>query len=345
MRIHIFSQTGFGVGIGSFLSSEGHSVGITIKRSLDVPQITRLVADNVPDVAIFDSNEHLVPAEWVRTRGIRVLGVSPWSNLLNTNSEYKTNVIKAIGYEQAKDDDKGTACIVSCLFNGQNFISKSLVLNYTKMMAGDVGTSVASSGYIAYFKVEESKLVKDTLEPLGKFLRKANHRGCFSVEVIVQDGGKVVIKDISADICNPFIQAVYENTRRSKSDILLDIFNESSEVIPYIEPYVCGVMISAYPYPYAIKDHITQICGVNPFNLKHMWLMDAKKDGDVWTSGILSGCIGYVTARGKDHFEAQRRAYHTIKNLSAKGLQYRVDIGKDAGEKLFELRKLKLLGG
>ncbi len=150
MRIHIFSQTGFGVGIGSFLSSEGHSVGITIKRSLDVPQITRLVADNVPDVAIFDSNEHLVPAEWVRTRGIRVLGVSPWSNLLNTNSEYKTNVIKAIGYEQAKDDDKGTACIVSCLFNGQNFISKSLTLLHEQKRDCREGWSLLLSWSICF---------------------------------------------------------------------------------------------------------------------------------------------------------------------------------------------------
>ena len=345
MRIMLISQTGFGIGMASFLSSEGHSVGITIKNNLDVPQITRLVADNIPDVAIFDSNEHIVPAEWVRTRGIRVLGVSPWSNLLNTNVGYKDDIIKAIGYEQAKENEEGVSCIVSCLFNGQNFISKSLILNYTKMMAGDVGASVPSSGYISYFKVEDSKLVKDILEPLGKFLRKANHRGCFSVEVVIQDGGRVVVKNISADLTNPFIQVVCENTRRSKSDILLDIFNEASEPIAYIEPYVCGVMVSVYPYPFTTSTTSTEVCGVNPFNLKHLWLMDLQKDGVGWVSGLLGGCVGYVTARGKDHFEAQRRAYHTIKNIKAEGLQYRNDIGKDVGEKLFQLRKLKLIGG
>ena len=344
MRILVVSQTGFGVGMASFLSSEGHSVGVTIKGNLDVPHITRLIASNVPDVAIFDSNNHVVSAEWIRTRGIRVLGASSWSNLLDTSQDYKNNIIKAIGYEQVKDGDTGTSCIVSCLFNGQSFISKSIVLNYTKMMAGDVGVAVPSAGYIAYFKVEDSKLVKDILEPLGKFLRKANHRGCFSVEVLLENGGRVVVKNISADLTNPFIQAVCENTRRSKSDVLLDVFNETSEPIAYIEPYVCGVMVSVYPYP-SVMNASTEICGVNPLNLKHMWMMDLQKDGDSWISGLLSGCVGYVTARGKDHFEAQRRAYHTIKNIKAEGLQYRNDIGKDVGEKLFELRKLKLIGG
>lgn len=343
MRILVVSQTGFGIGMVAPLSSEGHLVNVTIRNNLDVPQITHLIQSNIPDIAIFDSSKHVVSAEWVRTRGIRVLGTSSWSTLLQSNPEYKTNIIKAIGYEQPTPSDTGTPVIVSCLFNGHNFISRSIVFNYTRMMAGDVGTDVSSSGFIAYFKVEQSKLVNDILEPLGKFLRKANHRGSFSVKCLVKDDGKVLVSDISADVSSPFIQAVSENTRRTKSDLLLDVFNEVSEPIAYIEPYVCGVMISTYPYPYATPEVPVDIGGLNQFNMKHLWLMDARKEEDSWASGFLTGCVGYVTARGKDHFEAQRRVYHTIDNLKIAGLQYRNDIGKDVGEKLFQLRKLKLI--
>lgn len=342
MRILVVTQTGYGIGLGSHLSSDGHHINTVVKPAVEVTHISRLLQECTPDIAVFDSNNHVVPAEWVRTRGVRVLGASSWSNLIDTNTDYKKRLISAIGYVY-EPDAVGTGAEVSCWFNGQSFISRSIVFNYTRMMPGDVGAYVDSAGYIAYFKVEDSKLVEGVLGPLSKFLRKANHRGCFTVSVVVKGDGSWVVRDISADVCKAFTQSVFENTRKSKSDVVLSVFNESSEPIPYIEPYVCGVMVSVYPYPHSVPSIPVNIVGINHGNLKHLWLMDLRKSDDSWICGDISGCVGYVTARGKDHFEARRRVYRTIENIKVDGLQYRNDIGSDVGERLFELRKHKLI--
>jgi len=337
----VVSATGYGLGIASHLSSEGHQVK-TCLQIVSTPQISSAIAGDLPDIAVFDNSDQYVPAEWVRMRGVRVLGASTWSNLLESNDDYRKKTIQAIGYKPATNE-AGTGATAVGWFNGQRFISKSLVFNYEYLMPNDVGARVVSSGYIACFNVEKSKLVNSVLEPLEKYLRKAGHHGCFSINLLVTDAGDVLVKDVCASINRPYTQAIYENTRRNKSDVLLDIINESSQAIPYVDPYVCGVLLSVYPYPHAAPENPIEILGINQFNLKHMWLMDMQKEADKWYSGSLNGCIGYVTARGTTVQESCRRAYRTISNVKIDGLQYRNDIGKDVNEKLFRLKKLNLL--
>jgi len=337
MRLLVVSRTGYGLGVASHLSGEGHSVDVLVGASLPtkLPTIP-------PDIAIFDSHADSVLAKSIRTKGVRVLGVSDWSSILASNQEYRINLIDAIGYKLWKDEP-GIDVIVSCWFNGQRFISKSIVFNYDRMMAGDVGTKVDSAGYVACFDVDKSSLVRDVLTPIEKFLRKANHRGCFSISVRITDGPDILVKDISAEFTKPYTQAIYENTRTPKSDVLLSIFNESSQPLKHVEPYVCGVGLSVYPYPQSVPNALVTISGICAANTKHIWSMDIIKEDDVWVSGHLNGCIGYVTARGSSVQEAQRRAYRTISNLKADGLQYRIDIGKNVGEGLFKLRSKHLI--
>ncbi len=342
MRIFCMSQTGYGLGIAAFLSSEGHVVSTHITTADDTPRVRGLLRDRIPDIAILDSPEHTETAEWIRSRGVKVLGDSKWSYLLSTNKEYRQNIIKAIGYKLGTGGEKGIPAVVSCWFNGHRFISKTLVFNYVRFMAGDVGVDVPSAGYIAYFNTERSRLVQEVLRPLEKFLRKANHRGCFSVEVLV-DSGQWVVRDISASVCQPFSQAIFENTRSSKSDVLLSIFDESSKEVPHVSPYVCGCMLSVYPYPFAQPATTVGISGLNQFNLRHIWLMDCVSSNDKWTTGEHTGCLGYVIARGSTVQEARRRVYRTISNLEIDGIQYRNDIGKDTGASMYQLKKQKLI--
>lgn len=343
MRVLIVSATGFSLGMAPSLSGEGHSITTQLSRVVEIPKITKLFANTPPDIAVFDSQTHSVPAEWVRQRGIRVLGVSSWSSLLDTNPEYCRDLIKAIGYQIPNTEENTISCWVTCWFNGNKFIAKSLVFNYDKFMPGNIGADVTSAGYIAYFNVDKSKLVNSVLDKAEKFLRKANHRGCFSINALVDQKGEIYVKGISASMNLPFTQALYENSKRSKTDILLDVFNESADLIPFTDPYVCGILISTYPYPYAKPEVPVGIEGINLANLKHLWLMDTTRENDVWNCGQISGCFGYVTARGVSVQECTRRVYRTISNLTIEGMQYRNDIGKDVNEKMYQLKQFGLV--
>ena len=339
MRIFVVSSTGYGMGIKTSIVKEGHSFECMVGP--EQRDLNYLLEQSPPDITLFDSNTFHKIAEQVRTRGTKVLGASSWAAMLESNQTYKDSVIDAIGYKKASPDTTGTRCTIVSWFNGHRFISKYLVFNYRHMMAGDVGTEIDSAGYVGYFKVQQSKLIKDITQPVERFLRKANHRGCFSVDVVCNHTG-VFVADINADMHKPYVQALFENTKRHKSDILLDLLNESSGLISTTDPFVCGVLLSRYPYPYTTPE-ASPVLGVSMGNLRHIWTVDLNEIHDTWVNGNISGCIGYVLARSGSVEEARRRVYRTISNLQVEGLQYRNDIGKDVNMRLYQLRKLNLL--
>lgn len=341
MRFLAISNTGNGLGIVQHLTQEGHSVEICINPT-DIRTIETLFSTNQPDCVFCDDSQHIVPAEWIRVRGVRVLGPTKWSNLLEDNQGYNKQLLSAVGLPAVPVGTRTAWEAIICgWFNGNKFISKFLVFNYDKMMAGDVGATVQSAGYVAYFGT--SKLVDTVLEPVEKFLRKANHRGCFSIIVQVDEKGKVYGKSVSANSNLPYTNALYENTHKSKGDLVLAMFDPTAVPVNATEPYVCGVMLSVYPYPHAKPENPLEVFGLNSANQKHMWQCDISKVNDKAMCGVISGNAGYVTAHGKTCQEAQRRVLRTISNLKIEGLQFRNDIGKDVTEKMYQLRKLKLV--
>ena len=342
MRCTIFSNTGNALGIVDHLTKEGHSVKVCIHPT-DLRSVEEVFSKENPDFALFDSSEHVVPAEWVRVRGVRVLGPTKWSNLLEDNQEYNKQLQKAVGLKALPALTGATTVDLAICgwFNGNKFISKFLVFNYDRMMAGNVGAPVESAGYVACFG--DYPIIERVLSPVEKFLRKANHRGCFTVTLQIDEKGNLFGKSISANANIPYTNALYENTRKSKGDLVLAMFDPGVAPVDALDPYVIGVMLSVYPYPHARPITPLEVFGLNTANQKHMWQMDISKVDDKVVCGELSGNAGYVTARGKTVQEAQRRVYRTISNLKIEGLQFRNDIGKDVTEKIYTLRKLKLV--
>lgn len=331
MRVVSVSATGFGYGILPFLSNEGHSVSFT--TDIEHP-------DFGVDIAIFDSHVFSRSADDHRKKGVKVLGTSAWTSQLSTNPEYKDRLIDAIGYKRGTGDTHGLAV---GWFNGNKYISRFIVLNYTHMMSGDVGVGVESSGFMAHFPAPDAPIFKHTLDPLERFLRKASFKGCFCVSFSTNQKGEVFVNDIYEGTTAPYTQAIFENSRKSKSDVLLDVFNESSSPVVPIDPYVCGVMLSVYPYPFTSPVADVAITGLNTLNLKHFWLIDMADTKPNWTCRGLSGCLGYVIARGVSPSEARRRAYRTTSNIQAPGLQYRNDIGQKTEDTFGKLRSLRLI--
>jgi Phosphoribosylamine-glycine ligase len=339
MRLLLVSNTGFSLGFASMAEFDGHAV-----TRCSVTSSTQALTDNLPDVLIYDDVACAPQADEARNMGVKVMGASQWSNILESNPEYKDNVIKAIGYTKAPADLKGIEVEVVAWFNGNNFIAKFIAFNQPHILTGNLGIKVLSAGYEAVFGVEKSKLVMDTLDPLEKFLRKAGHRGVFSVSVVVDDKGIPYTRDITANLNRPWTQALYANiNKRSSASVLMAMFDATSKPIAYIDKYVCGIMVSTAPYPFSCPVDPIEIRGVNPQNLKHLWQMDMFKKGDDYYSGRISGVIGFSTSRGSTPEEASRRAYRVISNLSIDNIQYRTDIGKGIGEKLLTLQRLGMV--
>ena len=333
MRLLILSDSGCARGIAPHLEYEGHSVTLTSTSPVN----------STYTFAICDTPNHTTAVDKMQKAGVRILGSSNWANLIENNASYKANLIKAIGYTPATADVKGEKVVIATWFNGNIFVSKFLVFNYTKMLTGDLGVEIPSAGYVGYFNTANAEIVNTVTAPLEKFLRKTGHKGAFCVECIC-NSDSVYVSDISAGLHTPYPHLIFENTPQSKTATLSAIMDDLSKPLKAQSPWAAGVMVSVYPYPYAPPSTPVVVRGLSQASIKHSWPIDLSKVNGEWVCGSSNGCLGYMVARGDSCVEAVRRIYRTLtKYVSADGMQYRTDIGKDISYRYRKLREMKLV--
>jgi hypothetical protein len=339
MRLLIVSKTGFGLGIASHLSSEGHLVNILIDRddcSRIGTGIVSLTGNGRPDITIFDNSQFGKNADELRQSGERVFGASHWAQTLQDDPEYRKAVIRAT-WGTLEPITKGVDAYVSCWFNGNDYIATYLSVVYHRMTPGGTSPDVGFTGCVSNFWEPTSKVRDAFLTPLVKVLRRVNHRGCFHIRSTI-NGDMFSISDIAASFEHPLSLLLFENSKNSVPDILLKLFDEGSSSLTPLNQWVCSVMLSVPPFPYTVHSLPTALTGVIPANLKHLWLSDAMRENGRWMTTGSHGKVGYVTSRGTTISESCRRAYRTIRNLQIQDLQYRNDVGRDIGPLLVSLR-------
>lgn len=345
MRFTLISERGEGLGIATHLSSEGHSVLMLTQNGTFIGKgiVERgKEIKEVGDVIIYDSTVYGKQADEVRKQGIRVLGASQWGSLIANDASYKDEIIKAVGWDSSKVSN-GIQFYITVWFNGANYISSYSSIVYHRLMSGGKGPDVNGTGFIASFAPTTARVYKEILKPLQPVLRRVNHRGCFHVRAMVT-GDVFSIKDINTGF-GPLSLMLLENSKLSTSEILLRLFNETSEPVKPLEDWAVGLLVTLPPYPYSVESEPVSLRGLEDPALRHVWFIDAMKEGDVWSSAGESGKLGYVTARGSNksytdktknrermvpgYQEALSRAYRTISRWEVRDLQYRDDIGRN----------------
>ena len=339
MRFQVVSSRGSGLGLASHLSSEGHAVILTLASSHELGSgvVDKSNEDSNADILVYDTDYYGAQADKVRQSGKRVLGASMWSKTIEENRDYATSIVKSLGWPTS-GVDKGVNLYVTGWFNGDKYISTYTSLLYRRLMSSGNGPDVKCTGVISNFWVSrDGKVSERILKPLATVLRKANHRGPFHVHLLV-NGDKFKVVEVSASLSHPLSLLLFENSKMSTSNLLLHLFDESSKPLVPIEQWGSGVLLTLPPFPYHLSSGSVELRGVNPANLKHLWLVDVKRDSGKWFSAGMHGKIGYVTARGGNINEATRRVYRTISNLDIPDLQYRDDVGRNTYKLIATLR-------
>lgn len=343
MRVLCVSETGYSLGFASHLSSEGHGVTFLIPTSevgngiVDTISSLEAVDDIPSDIVIIDYLHSGKSIDRLRAQGKKVIGPSLWSTTVDSDSEYCKRLIDSIGWDTTKVTN-GTNMYLTTWFNGMDFISTYASLLYKRLMPGGAGVDVGYSGVLSNFYQPTERVYNTFLKPLQKVLKRVNHRGCIHLKIVIK-GNDYSIKEMSTSISNPLALSLFENSKLSVGDLILDLFDETSKPVQPLEQWSGALQLSVPPYPYHIEHSPVTLRGIQPENLKHLWLIDVKKMKNVWTTAGLSGRIGYVTARGITTNEVRRRILKTISNLMIPDLQYRNDIGRKIDPMLDELSR------
>jgi hypothetical protein len=340
MRFNFVSEKGEGLGLATHLSSEGHAVDLAVgtntllgegivKRVSQIPQ-------QVSDVYVFDSDIMGQEADEYREAGYRVLGASHWSEMLSKDPDYMAKVIKLIGWDQDTVTN-GINLYITTWFNGAHFISTYASLVYRRFMSGGRGPDVNFTGVVGNFYQPCERIEREILQPLSRVLKRVNHKGCFHTHAIIT-GDKFSVKEVSASFTSPLSLILYENTKTSKSDILLKLFDETSKPIVSLDQWAVGLLVSVPPYPYMENPQSVIIKGLQEPALKHLWFVDAMKEGNEWKTAATNGKLGYVTSRGASVHEAVKRVYRTVGNFQIRDIQYRDDVGTNLNSLLDNLK-------
>ena len=340
MRFTVVSNKGEGLGLASHLSSEGHAVSLIMEEPSvighGIVQVTNPEEAQAPDVCIV-ADEGL--ADWAdakRNDGARVLGASRWSAALESDREYMQKVIALAGWDMTTVSN-GVNLYVTTWFNGRTFICTYSSLVYRRFMSGGRGPDVRFTGVVSNFSLPSDLIYNTFLKPLERILRRANHRGCFTIHAVVT-GDMYSVHEISASFASPLALLLFENSKLSTSEVLLKLLDETSKPVQTLEPWATGLLLTIPPYPYNMPSESTPIKGLELPALKHLWLVDARRESGEWFTGGVNGKIGYVTARGSHLQEAVKRAYRTVKRLEIRDLQFRDDVGKDLNSLVANLK-------
>lgn len=333
-----------------FVSDTNLTLGLAMRAELEGHDVRYLTQSNVggglvkifnkeerwiPNVAVYDHNRFGTEADNIRSEGYKVLGPSRWSSMLETDENYKRQIITSLGWPT--ESITGTHFYISAWFNGASFIASYTSLIYRRFMTGGCGADLACTGLISDFRGLTARTEETFLKPLEKMLKKVNHRGCVHVHAVINED-QYAVKEIFASFAHPHNLVMYENTNLSVSEILLRLFDETSKPIVTLSPWAAGVQVSIPPYPNNILSLSVCIEGIVPANLKHLWLADVSLKDSTYSANH-RGLVGYVTARGIDANEAVRRMYRTVGNLRIPDIQYRTDIGRNIHSLMQSLSK------
>lgn len=332
MKWLFVSENAESLGLAMHLTSEGHSVGFVMKNAeAGTGLVDRNPEEGAADINVVEGEQVARDADELRGSGLRVFGDSRWSNAIANNPDYVKDLARAIGWPVDKVNS-GINLYTTVWFNGRNFVSVYTSFVYRRFMSSGKGPDIGYAGSVSSFAKPTARMQEHILDPLAKILKKVNHRGCFHVQSLV-NGDDYCVKTLSASSSHPLALAAFENSKVPCTDLILRSFNELSEPLHPIDNWTACVMFSVPPYPYTDSTiDLSEVKGIEPSNLKHLWLVDMMRDNGVWKQAGLSGKLGYATARGSYPSEAVGRVYRTLRNLSAPDLQYRDDIGRNVSK-------------
>lgn len=338
MRVLFVSSTNLTLGLAMRVGDEGHDVRYLTESTSGAGLVKPFSRDEkwIPNIAVYDHNRFGSEADSVRAEGFKVLGPSRWSSMLETDDNYKRQIITSLGWP-TDPLASGTHFYISGWFNGACFISTYSSIVYRRFMPGGAGSDLYCTGIVSDFRGLTQKTHDTFITPLERMLKKVNHRGCVHIHACV-NGDSYSVKEIYASFAHPHNFVLYENTNITVSDILLRLFDETSKSIPTIAPWAAGVQVSTPPYPHAAMESSVEIRGIVPQNLKHLWLADVSQQQAKYQTHD-RGLVGYVTARGNDENECIRRMYRTVGNLKIPDMQFRNDVGKSIQSLLQSLRQ------
>jgi phosphoribosylamine-glycine ligase len=244
---------------------------------------------------------------------------------------------------------KGLEVSTEAWFDGENFSLPNGTLERNKLMPGDIGEKIGSSGEAVWIYPElEAPLVAELVLPLADYLR-GRYRGPIDVNAIVDDMGVPWWLEFTPRFGYGAIQALMPLVD-DFAGVLWEIAN-GSPARASSDKFAVGVRIHVPPFPIPPEDvdlaEDLPISGYDPeesLDESGVYPMELALDehGEPITSGP-HGWVAQVVGVGATIEKAARQAYGNIDVLHIPKMRYRNDLGPQMAADYEALEEHKLL--
>ncbi|QQR82338.1 hypothetical protein IPJ70_03605 [Candidatus Campbellbacteria bacterium] len=236
-------------------------------------------------------------------------------------------------------------------FNGKDWVGPiEISLEHKRLFPGDIGPTTFEMGTLAWYDDNENNtLFQETLAKIKPFLQKADFRGDFSINCIVNENGAFPTEATARFGC-PIIHLHTEIHSSPWGEFLFAVASGEPYDLKWKPGYGIVATIALPPFPFHFKGHPISSRGVpvtlGPYateEIKHIHFEEISKKEE--ESYFISGDRGYamyVTALANTVPEAQKLLYRRIEDIHIPKMFYRNDLAKSFVEK--DEEKLKKWG-
>lgn len=350
MNILFISRTGDSLGLAMRCKDEDYSVSMFIEDPLsssvgdgiiDKPSFSRrlvkksgeciascvnsLLSETKPDLVVVDFGLGKV-ADYIRERKILVFGGSYWTDILSANKSYASSIFRRMGLKEWKGE-KGIKVECGMWWNGIFPFFYFTCWNKEHLFLHNIGPKISSAGYIASYLPFHNRLVTDSITGIEHLLKKSHLNGCISLSLVATEDKLYAVSFTTSFLYLPSLLEIYKG---SATELLMTTANSYKPAGHVSEDYILSLLLSIPPFPSpVISPTNTIIEGICPANLKHLYFLDVRKEGDNYYNANSSGKLMWISARGRNVRECRKRVMNTISNLSVDSAQYRVDVTAD----------------
>lgn len=331
MKILYLLTSSEGLGIARRLAEENNTVFVYIQNynleedsNLQIIDSWREYLVDV-DLVIGGSPGFCKYEEVIKKFGKPYLGMSKLGNLLNT--KVKLDEFLQI-CELDKAEETLPTYVLTGFFNGRDWVSPLFgVVIDERLSTGDLGPVVGAMGTTLCVLTHP-----DYIDLMQQQLKLGFSRmGLRDMVTVFMCEEKVI--GIGCGLTYDILECIIEGSKDRITDLLFELACGTVKTLDFTEDVVVCARLVVPPFPYISNIDLTcGIDGINPENLKHIFLDEAYINKDNCLCLISSGSILKVTARGRSIREAQRRVYRTLEGLNIQDKQYRLDIGVKAGK-------------
>ncbi|MGL4483693.1 MAG: phosphoribosylamine--glycine ligase, partial [Anaerovoracaceae bacterium] len=226
----------------------------------------------------------------------------------------------------------GTEASVLCFVDENTIIPMESAQDYKRIFDKDKGPNTGGMGTYSPSLLFDEKLEtiirESILQPTLKGFQKdgLKFKGVLFIGIMItKDGPKVI--EFNNRFGDPETQSVLPRLKTDLLEIMLaTVDNRLSEIdIDWSDVRICSVVLASKGYPGAYRkgDVITGLDKL-PEDTFAFQAGTKIRDGEVVTAG---GRVLALTASGRTHDEARKKAYEAVNSVSFDGMQYRNDIG------------------